>query len=39
MPLAYTADAKDIVADPTMVPPTERLNTAIAWRRCWPSRS
>ena len=28
VPLAYTADAKDIVADPTMVPATERLEYA-----------
>ena len=28
VPLAYTADAKDIVADPTMVPATSRLDYA-----------
>ncbi len=28
VPLAYTADAKDIVADPTMVPPGNRLDYA-----------
>jgi len=28
VPLAYTADAKDIVADPTMVPATNRLDYA-----------
>jgi cell division protein FtsI (penicillin-binding protein 3) len=28
VPLAYTADAKDIVADPTMVPGTRRLDYA-----------
>ena len=28
VPLAYTADAKDIVADPTMVPPADRLDYA-----------
>jgi cell division protein FtsI (penicillin-binding protein 3) len=29
-PLAFTSGAQDITADPTQVPPTERLNTAIA---------
>lgn len=28
VPLAYTADAKDIVADPTMVPPADRWDYA-----------
>lgn len=29
VPLAYTADAKDIVADPTMVPASDRLDYAM----------